>query len=77
MDSIKSIISEMKQPKMPKGHFKYDDWEDEIIEKIEILGGMTRSDAQGLVDANSFELTKAWGRGQWPEQVVMTILKKK
>lgn len=39
----------------------YDKWEDEVTSCFEEHASMSRSDAQSIVEANSFYLSQAWG----------------
>lgn len=40
----------------------YEIWVGEIIQEISALG-VSRSDAQGLVEAQEFSVTQSWGLG--------------
>lgn len=61
----------------PETHnLSYDDWEDQIICIIEADGeGMTRSDAQGVLEAQPFEQARQWSLGAAPEIAAVAILK--
>lgn len=39
-----------------------ENWENKIIENLEERG-LTTSDAQGILDANSFKLMQMWAKG--------------
>lgn len=38
-------------------------WEGEVFEEVERLAEVTRSDAQGIVGAQEFTMSQAWGAG--------------
>lgn len=40
---------------------EYDEFEGEVIDKIEKISDVTRSDAQGIVLAQSFIMSQCWG----------------
>ena len=51
------------------------EWDDEIITHFEVHFEMTRSDAQGLVDAQNFAQRQAWSLGLSPADAAEKIWK--
>lgn len=41
----------------------YSEWEGLVTDKIEELCEVTRSDAQGIVEAQEFYMAQCWGKG--------------
>lgn len=50
------------------------EWEIDVIYQIELQGEMTTSDAQGLMEAQPFEIAQAWGKELTPEATAALIL---
>jgi len=46
--------------------YHFDLWEQELAEELQFLVGCTYSDAQGILEANDFEVTQYWGLGLSP-----------
>jgi hypothetical protein len=51
----------------------YWEWEGEVIDLIEELCDCTRSDAQGIVEAQDFYMAQAWTKGLSAEQTAKLI----
>jgi hypothetical protein len=51
----------------------YSQWEDDVICKIEELCDCTRSDAQGIVEAQDFYMTQSWTKGLTAEETARII----
>lgn len=52
---------------------KREHWEQEIIYHIIDLFEVTNSDAQGIFEAHSFEVTQGWGKASLPIEVAKLI----
>lgn len=52
----------------------YAEWEDAIISAVEERDQVTRSDAQGIVEAQPFVMSQCWGMGLTPEAAVEQVL---
>lgn len=51
----------------------YHEWEGAVIDRIEELCDCTRSDAQGIVEAQEFYMAQSWAKGLNPEQTARII----
>ena len=63
----------MHQPSMTDTKDDYESWLDEITQEVEALG-MTRSDAQGVVQSQPFAVTQSWGMGLNPTDTAKKII---
>jgi hypothetical protein len=51
----------------------YSQWEGAVIDLIEELCDCTRSDAQGIVEAQDFYMTQSWTKGLTPAETAKLI----
>ena len=54
---------------------EYSEWEDEITAIVEVDLELTRSDAQGIVEAQSFVMSQCWGKGLLPKESADCVVK--
>lgn len=54
----------------------YDTWEGQVIDSVVDQAGVTRSDAQGIVQAHDFKLQQSWTKGLDPKETAKAILEK-
>lgn len=60
-------------PSLRAGSAEYEEWMDAVYTAIESRG-ITRSDAQGIADAQAFEVARHWGLGSQPSVAAGIIL---
>lgn len=63
----------MHQPSMTDTTADYESWLDEITQEVEALG-MTRSDAQGVVQSQPFTVAQSWGMSLNPTNAAKKII---
>jgi len=51
----------------------YDEWEGVVIDKIEEFCEVSRSDAQGIVEAQPFYMQQCWAKGMTGEETARFI----
>ncbi len=56
------------------GERTYSQWEDEVISEVESELDVTRSDAQGVVEAQSFKMAQSWGKGLSGKETAKIII---
>lgn len=49
------------------------EWLDDVTEELEMLALVTRSDAQGIIEAQDFKVSQCWGRGLSPTEAATEI----
>lgn len=54
----------------------YDNWENALKDIISERIGATRSDAQGIISAQSFHVANEWNKGSTPPEAVRNIAEK-
>lgn len=74
LDKHGEVVTEGE--KLTENTKTYSDWENEVTEALENELEISRSDAQGLVEANEFELKQAWGKGLSASATAKQIIKK-
>jgi hypothetical protein len=62
-----------KEKPAPKPIEHYENWWEKIIGRLMESTGLSRSDAQGMLQAKDFELTQQWGKGATAQEAYTNI----
>ncbi len=54
---------------------EYDKWEREITDTLIAELEISNGDAQGMVEANAFEMSQSWGKGLTAEETAKILMK--
>ena len=51
----------------------YADWERDVTYQLELIAGVTTSDAQAIIEAHEFEMAQCWAKDMTAEETAKKI----